>query len=179
MALLKGPFEGISGVQLATGPHHRTRSVVGAFKWHPNSSWSLSKIYCSKRLVDNVTSQTSRLTLFITEEKSKNYLFKKKLFRLKWKLNHIISRGILAFKIWHLKTVSLRVRLDKHATHRFGVLLPFAGVGRIRIGKCLPVYRVMESLDASLTFIFSKYSPIISPANCCLKIWKLDPSYDF
>ena len=61
-------------------------------KWHPNSSRSLSKIYCSKRLVDDVTSQTSHLTFLITEEKRKNYLFKK--IRNK-KLNRIISRGIL------------------------------------------------------------------------------------
>ena len=61
-----------------TGPYHRARSIVDAVNdiriLHP----SLSKIYCSKRLVDNVTSQTSYLTFFITEEKRKNYLFKKK-----------------------------------------------------------------------------------------------------
>ena len=56
-------------------------------KWHPNSSRSLSKIYRSKRLVDNVTSQTSHLTFFIIEGKGKVLFIKKrKLFRLKWKL---------------------------------------------------------------------------------------------
>lgn len=92
----------------------------------------------------------------------KSYYFSRN--SLKWSIHNGISQ------IWHLKTVSFRVRLDKHATHRFEVLLPFAGVRGIRIEKCLPVYRVIESLDASLTFIFGKYSPIISSANCCLKI---------
>ena len=62
----KTTAEGINGVQLTTGPYHRTRLVVGAV--------NLSEIYCPKQLVDNVTSQTSHLTFFITEGKSKNYL---------------------------------------------------------------------------------------------------------
>ena len=54
----------------------------------------LSKIYCSKLLIDNVISQISHRAFFITEEKRKNYLLKK-MIRNK-KLNHIISRGILS-----------------------------------------------------------------------------------
>ena len=48
------------------------------------------------KTIGNVTSQTSHLTFFITEEKRKNYLSKKKKKKIgNKKLNHIISHGIL------------------------------------------------------------------------------------
>ena len=93
MALLKRTVESISGVQVAIGLYHRARSVVGAV----NDIQILHGIYRKfivQNLVDNVISQTSCLTFFITEEKSKKFFFFI-LFRLKCKLNHIISRGIL------------------------------------------------------------------------------------